>query len=206
MSGIQYNQAKYLAGVDEAGRGPLAGPVVAAAVILNPKTSIAGLTDSKLLTEKKREKLFELITSQCVSYSVAFATVSEIDELNILQATLLAMRRAVAELSVKPDEVWVDGNQDPSCSLPTKLIVQGDLIIPAISAASIIAKVTRDRLMKQLDVECSGYGFSEHKGYGTKQHVLAIKELGPTLHHRKTFSPVRELLRNRYEINPTSGA
>ena len=193
MTGIMYNHA----GVDEAGRGPLAGPVVAAAVILNPAVPIAGLTDSKLLTEKKREQLFERITSQCISYSVAFATVSEIDELNILQATLLAMRRAVAELSVKPDEVWVDGNQDPSCSLPTKLIVQGDLIIPAISAASILAKVTRDRLMKQLDLEFSDYGFSRHKGYGTKQHILAIKELGPTPHHRKTFSPVRELFRAR---------
>lgn len=194
MSGIMYNQAKYLAGVDEAGRGPLAGPVVAAAVILNPAVPIAGLTDSKLLTEKKREQLFELITAQCVSYSVAFATVSEIDELNILQATLLAMRRAVSALAIQPEEVWVDGNQDPKCSLPTKLIVQGDLIIPAISAASIIAKVTRDRLMKQLDIDYSGYGFSEHKGYGTKQHILAIKELGPTPHHRRTFSPIREML------------
>ncbi len=196
MSGIMYNQTKYLAGVDEAGRGPLAGPVVAAAVILNPAMSIVGLTDSKLLTEKKREQLFELITAQCVSYSVAFATVSEIDELNILQATLLAMRRAVSGLSIQPEEVWVDGNQDPKCSLPTKLIVQGDLIIPAISAASIIAKVTRDRLMKQLDEEYAGYGFSGHKGYGTKQHVLAIKALGPTPHHRKTFSPIREMLEN----------
>jgi ribonuclease HII len=194
MSGITYNQAKYLAGVDEAGRGPLAGPVVAAAVILNPTVPIAGLTDSKLLTESKREKLFELITTQCVSYSVAFATVSEIDELNILQATLLAMRRAVSTLSIQPSEIWVDGNQDPKCSLPTKLIIQGDLIIPAISAASIIAKVTRDRLMKQLDVEYSGYGFAEHKGYGTKQHMAAIKKLGPSPYHRKTFSPVRELL------------
>lgn len=197
MSGTMYNQTKYIAGVDEAGRGPLAGPVVAAAVILNPTISIAGLTDSKLLTEKKREKLFELITTQCVSYSVAFATVSEIDELNILQATLLAMRRAVSGLAIQPEAVWVDGNQDPRCSLPTKLIVQGDLIIPAISAASIIAKVTRDRLMKQLDVEYSGYGFAGHKGYGTKQHVLAIKALGPTPHHRKTFSPIREIYTDR---------
>lgn len=194
MSRIRNNTTKCIAGVDEAGRGPLAGPVFAAAVILNPSLSIAGLTDSKLLTEKKREKLFELITTHCLSYSVAFATVSEIDALNILQATLLAMRRAVSGLAIQPDEVWIDGNQDPKCSLPTKLIVQGDLIIPAISAASIIAKVTRDRLMKELDVECSGYGFSGHKGYGTKQHILAIKNLGPSIYHRKTFSPIREIL------------
>jgi ribonuclease HII len=201
MSGIQYSQISNIAGVDEAGRGPLAGPVVAAAVILNPMMPITGLTDSKLLTEKKREKLFELIAAQCISYSIGYASVSEIDELNILQATLLAMRRAVAGLTVQPEAVWVDGNQDPKCALPTKLIVQGDLIIPAISAASIIAKVTRDRLMKQLDAECSGYGFAGHKGYGTKQHMLAIKNLGPSAHHRKTFSPVRELLqRSRVEI------
>lgn len=199
MSGIQYSQIRKIAGVDEAGRGPLAGPVVAAAVILNPSVPIAGLTDSKLLTEKKRERLFELITTQCISYNIAYASVSEVDEFNILQATLLAMRRAVAGLSIQPEEIWVDGNQDPKCALPTKLIVQGDLIIPAISAASIIAKVTRDRLMKQLDGECPGYGFAEHKGYGTKQHVLAIKNLGPSVHHRKTFSPVRELLK---EVEP----
>lgn len=199
MSGIQYSQTRRIAGVDEAGRGPLAGPVIAAAVILDPLKPIAGLTDSKLLTEKKREKLFDLIVSQCVSYSIAYATVSEIDEFNILQATLLAMRRAVVGLNVQPEEIWVDGTQDPKCALPTKLIIQGDLMIPAISAASIVAKVTRDRLMRQLDEEYSGYGFADHKGYGTKQHLLAIKNLGPCVYHRKTFSPVRELLK---EVEP----
>lgn len=187
------NQLKYIAGVDESGRGPLAGPVFAAAVILHPEKSISGLTDSKLLTEEKREKLYQRIISHCISYSVAYASVSEIDQLNILQASLLAMRRAVSQLSILPDEIWVDGNQDPKFNFPTKLIVQGDLMIPAISAASIIAKVTRDRLMRKLDAECPGYGFAKHKGYGTKAHVLALEKLGPSLYHRRSFAPVREL-------------
>lgn len=184
----------FIAGVDEAGRGPLAGPVVAAAVILNPSHKIDGLTDSKLLTEKKREALFSEITETCISYAIAQASVAEIDEINILQATLLAMRRAVQQLTVEPHEVWVDGNQDPKLSYPTKLIVQGDFLISAISAASILAKVTRDRLMTKLDAEFPGYGFAKHKGYGTKEHAAALKKLGVTIHHRRSFAPVREVL------------
>ncbi|EKD78098.1 MAG: ribonuclease HII [uncultured bacterium] len=185
---------RFIAGVDEAGRGPLAGPVFAAAVILNPTHNILELTDSKLLTEKKREKLFTEITEKCISYSVAFSSVAEIDEMNILQASLLAMRRAVAQLTVVPHEVWVDGNQNPRCPYPTKLIIQGDFLIPVISAASIIAKVTRDRLMKKLDVQFPGYGFAKHKGYGTREHLAALKKRGATSIHRCSFAPVREVV------------
>lgn len=179
---------RYIAGVDESGRGPLAGPVVAAAVILHPDQSISGLTDSKLLNESQREKLFQRIVNNCIAYGAAIASVAEIDEVNILQASLLAMRRAVAQLSVTPNSVWVDGNQDPKLGLPTKLIIQGDLMIPAISAASIIAKVTRDRLMQKLDAEYPGYGFAKHKGYGTKKHFRALEKLGPSVHHRRSFN------------------
>ncbi|OGT38963.1 MAG: ribonuclease HII [Gammaproteobacteria bacterium RIFCSPHIGHO2_12_FULL_36_30] len=184
---------KGIAGVDEAGRGPLAGPVYAAAVILNPAHNIADLNDSKLLTEKKREQLFVEITETCISYGIAFATVDEIDEINILQASLLAMRRAVSQLTIVPTEIWVDGNQDPKCPFQTKLIVQGDKLIPAISAASIIAKVTRDHVMQKLDREYPGYGFAQHKGYGTKQHLEALQRLGATPIHRRSFAPVREV-------------
>ena len=201
MSGKMYAEIKYIAGVDEAGRGPLAGPVVAAAVILDPEKPISGLTDSKLLNAAKREKLYESITTQSLAYAVAYASVSEIDEINILQASLLAMRRAVSELSIQPVEIWVDGNQDPRCGLPTKAIVQGDKLIPAISAASIVAKVVRDRLMKELDVECAGYGFADHKGYGTKKHMIALKELGPTIHHRKSFAIFTRKTHNSYLKN-----
>lgn len=183
--------SKGIAGIDEAGRGPLAGPVYAAAVILNPAHNIVGLNDSKLLTEKKREALFSEITETCISYGVAFASVDEIDEINILQASLLAMRRAVSQLTITPSEILVDGNQDPKCSFPTKLIVQGDKLIPAISAASIIAKVTRDRLMQKLDKQYPGYGFAQHKGYGTKQHLEALQRLGVTPIHRRSFAPVK---------------
>ena len=181
-----------IAGVDEAGRGPLAGPVVAAAVILNSTTLFAGLTDSKLLSEKKREHLYTLITENCVSFAIAQASVDEIDTLNILQATLLAMRRAIAQLTVSPAAVWVDGNQDPRCGISTHLYVKGDLLIPCISAASILAKVTRDRLMKTMHEEYPDYGFSQHKGYGTAQHMAALQKLGVTPHHRRSFAPVAE--------------
>ena len=183
-----------IAGVDEAGRGPLAGPVIAAAVILNPAYLIDGLNDSKVLTEKKRELLFDEITNHALSYGIGSASVSEIDEMNILQATFLAMRRAVAQLTQEPTEVWVDGNQDPKLSYPTQLIVQGDALVPAISAASIIAKVTRDRLMQKLDAEFPGYGFAKHKGYGTKVHMEALRSLGATKHHRRSFAPVRQVM------------
>ena len=180
-----------IAGVDEAGRGPLAGPVVAAAVILHPAYSIADLTDSKLLSEKKREKLFDEIVAHAMSYGIGFASVAEIDEMNILQASLLAMRRAVAQLIVEPAEIWVDGNQDPKCTYPTKLIIQGDRSVPAISAASIIAKVTRDRLMQKLELQYPGYGLGKHKGYGTKEHMDALKRLGASDCHRRSFAPVK---------------
>lgn len=183
--------SNYIAGVDEAGRGPLAGPVVAAAVILNPAVKIKGVKDSKLLTAKKREALFEVITQQAICYGIGAASVSEIDEMNILQATLLAMRRAVSQLTVQPAEIWVDGNQDPKCPYPTTLIVRGDLLCSMISAASIVAKVTRDRLMLTLDREYPDYGFAKHKGYCTKEHVVALKRLGPIQHHRQSFEPVR---------------
>lgn len=188
------NDKKLIAGVDEAGRGPLAGPVFAAAVILNPAHKIVGLTDSKLLTEKKREKLFLEVTEKCISFGVGFSSVAEIDEINILQASLLAMRRALSQLTVQPHEVWVDGNQDPKCGYPTKLIIQGDFLIPSISAASIVAKVMRDRLMKKLDKQFPGYGFAKHKGYATKEHVRALQSLGATKHHRQSFAPVREAI------------
>jgi ribonuclease HII len=183
-----------IAGVDEAGRGPLAGPVIAAAVILNPAVHIDGLADSKALTEKRRELLFAEILVHALCVGIGSASVAEIDEMNILQASLLAMRRAVLQLTHEPHEIWVDGNQDPKCAYPTKLIVQGDALIPAISAASIIAKVTRDRLMHALDRQFPGYGLAQHKGYGTKLHMSALKSLGVAECHRRSFRPVREVV------------
>lgn len=179
-----------IAGVDEAGRGPLAGPVIAGAVILDPKQPIDGLNDSKKLSEKKREKLFEEIKAKALAVGVGRANALEIDEHNILQATFLAMRRAVAELSVKPSHVMVDGNQDPKLAYPTTLLINGDQLNASISAASIIAKVTRDRLMVALDAQYPGYDFAKHKGYGTKIHLLALKDLGPSPCHRRSFRPV----------------
>lgn len=183
-----------VAGVDEAGRGPLAGPVVAAAVILNPMQPIDGLTDSKKLTEKKRNQLFDLIKEHAIAYGIAQASVSEIDEMNILRATFLAMKRAVESLSPQPVRVLVDGNQDPGFPYPTQMLVQGDLIEPAISAASILAKVTRDRLMIELDQQYPGYSLAKHKGYGTKIHMTALKALGPCACHRRSFRPVLNCL------------
>lgn len=181
-----------IAGVDEAGRGPLAGPVVAAAVILNPAAPIDDLADSKALTEKKRDALFTEIMTRALCVGIGSASVAEIDEMNILQASLLAMRRAVLQLTIAPHEIWVDGNQNPKCNYPTKLIVQGDALVPAISAASIIAKVTRDRLMVELDRQFPGYGLAQHKGYGTAMHLDALQLLGATKCHRQSFRPVRE--------------
>ncbi|EKD91901.1 MAG: ribonuclease HII [uncultured bacterium] len=181
-----------IAGVDEAGRGPLAGPVVAAAVILNPQFFITGLKDSKQLSEKTREKLFLDITTHCV-FGIGLAYVEEIDAINILQGTLLAMRRAVDQLTPSPDLVLVDGNQNPKLAYPTKLIIRGDQLEPAISAASIVAKVTRDRLMQDLDRQYPGYGLAKHKGYGTKEHLAALQKLGPSTCHRKSFKPKRFL-------------
>ena len=182
----------HIVGVDEAGRGPLAGPVLAAAVILNPNHQINGLADSKKLTEKQRETLYGEIMTHCI-VGVGHASVAEIDQMNILQATLFAMRRAVLQLTIVPDEVWVDGNQDPQVNYPTRLIVGGDAIVPVISAASIIAKVTRDRLMYHLDAQYPGYGLAKHKGYGTKEHLIALRSLGASPCHRKSFAPLKEV-------------
>ena len=180
-----------VAGVDEAGRGSLAGPVVAAAVILDARQPIAGLVDSKKLTALRREKLFDEIMAKALCCSVAEASVQEIDQLNILQATLLAMQRAVAGLRLKPGHVLVDGNRLPSLPMTSEAIVKGDALVPAISAASILAKVSRDRWCAQMDADYAGYGFAEHKGYGTAAHLAALRAHGPCAVHRQSFAPVR---------------
>ena len=181
-----------VAGVDEAGRGPLAGPVVAAAVILNDKTPIRGLADSKKLTALRRERLYDDIMAHALCCSIAQASVEEIDELNILQATLLAMRRAVQGLRLKPNKVLVDGNRLPPLDVLAEAVVGGDALVPAISAASILAKVTRDRLLVTLHEKHPGYGFDRHKGYGTAEHLRALNTLGPLPEHRKSFAPVAQ--------------
>jgi ribonuclease HII len=184
-----------IAGVDEAGRGPLAGPVYAAAVILDDKNPIRGLADSKKLTALRREKLFDEIRAKALCCSVAEASVEEIDRLNILQATLLAMRRAVEGLRLKPAKVLIDGNRIPVMDVLAEAIVKGDALIPAISAASILAKVSRDRWCAQLDQAYPQYGFAGHKGYGTAEHLAALREHGACPQHRKTFSPVAQVLK-----------
>ncbi len=184
-----------IAGVDEAGRGPLAGPVVAAAVILDDLKPIVGLADSKKLTALKRERLYDEIRAKALCCSIAEATVEEIDELNILQATLLAMRRAVEGLRLKPTKVLVDGNRLPVLDVLAEAIVKGDSKVQAISAASILAKVHRDRWCKELHAQYPQYGFDAHKGYGTAAHLQALKEHGATPWHRTSFSPVAEVLK-----------
>lgn len=179
-----------MAGVDEAGRGPLAGPVVAAAVILDDQQPIIGLNDSKKLTAARRERLFDEIYAKALCCSIAQASVQEIDELNILQATLLAMRRAVLGLRLKPAQVLVDGNRLPVLDIPAEAIVKGDALVPAISAASILAKVHRDRWCRQVHEELPQYGFAGHKGYGTAAHLAALQLHGPCVHHRRSFAPV----------------
>ena len=176
-----------ICGVDEAGRGPLAGPVCAAAVILPPGLVIDGLNDSKKLTEKKRDALYEIITAQAMSWGVGLASPQEIDALNILQATYLAMRRAVGQLNCTPDYVLVDGNGDPKLSLPTETLIKGDGRAACVAAASVLAKVTRDRLLLALDAEYPEYGFARHKGYPTKAHYAAIAAHGVTPAHRQSF-------------------
>ena len=183
-----------LAGVDEAGRGPLAGPVVAAAVILDDLNPIKGLNDSKKLSAKQRDKLYDEIRAKALCCSVAQASVEEIDELNILQATLLAMKRAVEGLRLKPTKVLVDGNRLPMLDVLAEAIVRGDATVPAISAASILAKVTRDRWCAELDVAYPQYGFAGHKGYGTALHLAALQAHGACPQHRKTFAPVTAVL------------
>jgi ribonuclease HII len=184
-----------IAGVDEAGRGPLAGPVVAAAVILDEKNPIRGLADSKTLTALRREKLFDEIRAKALCCSIAEASVEEIDRLNILQATMLAMRRAVEGLRLKPAKVLIDGNRIPVMDVLAEAIVKGDSLIPAISAASILAKVSRDRWCAELDLAYPQYGFAGHKGYGTAEHLVALREHGACPQHRKTFSPVAQVLK-----------
>jgi ribonuclease HII len=182
------------AGVDEAGRGPLAGPVYAAAVILDPaKPIIPGLTDSKRLSAKQRDRLFDVIQQEALAFAIARAEVEEIDALNILQASLLAMQRAVAALTIQPVLALIDGNRCPVLTCSTRAIIGGDLTEPAISAASILAKVSRDREMHLLDEQYPGYGFAVHKGYPTKAHVAALERLGITPVHRLSFGPVRRV-------------
>ncbi|MDO8248619.1 MAG: ribonuclease HII [Rhodoferax sp.] len=184
-----------VAGVDEAGRGPLAGPVVAAAVILDDLNPIKGLADSKILTALRREKLFDEIRAKALCCSIAEASVEEIERLNILQATLLAMRRAVEGLRLKPKKVLVDGNRLPVLDMLAEAIVKGDATVPAISAASILAKVYRDRWCAEYDQQFPQYGFARHKGYGTAEHLAALQTHGACPQHRKTFRPVTEVLR-----------
>lgn len=179
-------------GVDEAGRGPLAGPVVAAAVILDPARPIAGLDDSKVLSAKKRDALYDLIVERSIAHCVASASVDEIDTLNILHATMLAMRRAVEGLHVTPTLAKIDGNRCPVLAVRSVAVIGGDALVPSISAASILAKVTRDRMLLELHQTFPAYGFDAHAGYGTPQHLVALREHGPCEHHRRSFAPVRD--------------
>lgn len=180
------------AGVDEVGRGPLAGDVVAAAVILDPAKPIVGLADSKKLSEKRREALFLEIQEKALAFSIARASVAEIDKINILQASLLAMTRAVEGLSIQPEHVWVDGNKIPKWRYPAEAIIKGDSRVQAISAASILAKVTRDRELVTLHEQYPDYGFADHKGYPTAVHLAALEKHGITPHHRQSFGPVKK--------------
>lgn len=192
---LNFDVPGLMAGVDEAGRGPLAGPVVAAAVILDDLHPIVGLNDSKKLTAKRREKLFDEIMAKALCFSIAQASVQEIDEINILQATLLAMKRAVEGLRLKPVKVLVDGNRLPAIDIRAEAIVQGDALVPAISAASILAKVHRDRLCEEMHARYPQYGFDQHKGYGTALHLAALQAHGPADCHRLTFAPVARSVR-----------
>ena len=178
---------RLICGVDEAGRGPLAGPVCAAAVILPEHLQIPGLNDSKKLTDKKRRELFPVIQEQAIAYGIGLASESEIDEINILQATFLAMRRALEQLTVRPEIALIDGNRETDFGLPVKTVVKGDSLSANIAAASILAKVTRDNLMMELAQQYPEYGFEIHKGYGTKAHYEALRTYGPCPIHRKTF-------------------
>jgi ribonuclease HII len=191
---LKMENHSWIAGIDEAGRGPWAGPVVAAAVILHPEKPIVGLKDSKLLTPKKRGDLFDLIVKNAMSFAVGRAEVSEIDQINILQATMLAMQRAVQALSLQPTLALIDGNKAPFLLCETKTLIGGDQLEPAISAASILAKVTRDREMEILDQKYPEYGFAKHKGYGTKEHVLALQKYGPCEIHRRSYAPIAALV------------
>ncbi|MCG7568440.1 ribonuclease HII [Pseudoalteromonas sp. CNC9-20] len=194
---INRPDVQYIAGVDEVGRGPLVGDVVTAAVILDPNNPIAGLSDSKKLSDKKRTALSAEIKEKALSYCIARASVSEIDELNILHATMLAMSRAVAGLDITPDFVFVDGNRLPQLDVAAQAVVKGDALVAEISAASILAKVARDEEMIALDAQFPEYGFAGHKGYPTKAHFAALAEHGATEFHRKSFKPVQRVLAER---------
>ena len=191
---LDWDAPGLVAGVDEAGRGPLAGPVVAAAVILDPRRPIAGLADSKKLTALRRDRLFDAICANALCCSIAEATTEEIDRLNILQATLLAMQRAVAGLRLPPAKVLVDGNRLPRLPMRAEAVVGGDAIVPAISAASILAKVTRDRWCAELHAQYPQYGFAGHKGYGSAEHLAALQAHGACPQHRRSFAPVTRAL------------
>ena len=191
---IKTTQNILVAGVDEAGRGPLAGPVVAAAVILDPLKPIEGLADSKILSERKRDSLFDIIKIYALSWSVGMASVEEIDEFNILQATLLAMQRAVNGLAIQPDEALIDGNRLPDLLIPAQAIIKGDSKVQAISAASILAKVERDKIMVDYHKKYPDFSFHLHKGYGTGQHLSEIGQFGFLPIHRKSFNPVRTMI------------
>ena len=190
QASLSWDMPGLVAGVDEAGRGPLAGPVVAAAVILDDLHPIKGLADSKKLSARARDRLYDEIRAHALCCSIGEASVEEIDRLNILQATLLAMQRAVAGLRLKPVKVLVDGNRLPVLDVLAEAIVQGDATVPAISAASILAKVHRDRWCEEIDAQFPAYGFAAHKGYGTAVHLQALREHGPTPWHRRSFAPV----------------
>ena len=190
--GVDFNLVEDLvAGGDEVGRGPLCGAVVTAAVILDPNRPIAGLNDSKKLTEARREKLYDEIREKALSWCIARAEVEEIDELNILHATMLAMQRAVEGLSITPKLAMIDGNRCPKLTMPSEAVVKGDSKVPAIAAASILAKVSRDREMAAFELQYPGYGIGGHKGYPTAVHLEALERLGPTPIHRRSFGPVR---------------
>jgi len=199
---FDWEQPALVAGVDEAGRGPLAGPVVAAAVILDERQPIAGLADSKKLSAARRDRLYDEIRAKALCCCVAQASVEEIDRLNILQATLLAMQRAVAGLRLKPGLVLVDGNRLPLLEMRAEAIVKGDAKVAAISAASILAKVTRDRGLALLDQRYPQYGFARHKGYGTAEHLQALRLHGPCPEHRSSFAPVAQAARSPLSVNP----
>lgn len=184
----------FVAGVDEAGRGPLAGPVVVAAVMLSPDRPIDGLDDSKKLNEQRREELFTLITARCLASAVVEIEAAEIDRINILQATLKGMKKAVEQLFPSPILALIDGNRAPDLSCTVCTIVRGDSLVPAISAASILAKVTRDRLMKKLHINYPDYGFDRHKGYPTADHLVRLARYGPCPVHRYSFAPVKKVL------------
>ncbi|AAU37030.1 ribonuclease HII [Basfia succiniciproducens] len=197
MAEFEYPQGfELIAGVDEVGRGPLVGAVVTAAVILDPNNPIDGLTDSKKLSEKKREKLAEEIKQKALAWALGRAEPEEIDALNILQATMLAMQRAIKNLKIQPHFVLIDGNRIPQLAIPAQAVVKGDSLVAEISAASIIAKVSRDHEMEVLDKQYPQYEFAKHKGYPTKVHLAKLAEFGVLPQHRRSFSPVRKLLEN----------